>query len=339
MGEKPMTKAACRLAWIVLVVGTLCNVIHDSWAAAPPPLPEGNNGIAAHYPGDANIRSDPNVLFADDFESYSSASQLWNNWSNLYQQSNARIATETGNFYAGGKGLEFTLPQMSAEVANAIEKSISPTEDTVFVRVYTKFDAGFNVIGSGHNGITISSHYCCPGVPANGTNKFLVNVENSRDSSSEISPGRTHSYVYYPEQRDAYGDHWFPDGTVIPFTSIPGDFGPYFIARPNFIPQLGRWYSYELMVKANTPGQRDGRVAIWIDGNLMADFQNVRLRDTSSLKIDKITLDLHAKTNTARVNKKWYDNVVVARSYIGPTLTNTSTAQQLAPPTQLRIVP
>jgi len=48
---------------------------------------------------------------------------------------------------------------------------------------------------------------------------------------------------------------------------------------------LDRWYGYELMVQANTPGQRDGRVAIWIDGKLIADFLNVRLCDVNTLKI------------------------------------------------------
>ena len=37
------------------------------------PLPEGNSGIAARYPFDAGIASDPAVIFADDFESYSGA--------------------------------------------------------------------------------------------------------------------------------------------------------------------------------------------------------------------------------------------------------------------------
>jgi hypothetical protein len=300
-------------------------------AQAPAPLPSGNNGIAAKYVADANIGSDPQVIFADDFESYSSASQLWNNWSNLYQQQYVRIATEAGNVFSGKQSLEMKVPKQTSEIANAVEKSLSTGQDLVFVRVYTKFAANYNASGSEHNGVAITSNYCCPGVPANGTNKFYVDVENSRDLSS-ANPGFTNSYVYYPEQRDVYGDHWFPDGTVLPNSSTPGNFGPYFVSRPNFIPQLNRWYSYELMVKANTPGQRDGRVAIWIDGNLIADFLNVRLRDTTSLKIDKVELDLYIKSNpTTSDILKWYDNVVIAKSYIGPM-------SSLAPPTNLTAI-
>jgi len=300
-------------------------------AQTPSPLPTGNTGIASRHPGDVNIQSDPAVLFADNFESYGSVDQLWNGWNNIYQQQYLRIASEPANVFLGSLALEMKVPRQSSEVANAVVRNLSPTQDTVFLRVYTKFQTGYDVLGSVHNGIAISANYCCPGVPANGTNKFLVNIENSRDSTSTKSPGPTNAYVYYPEQRDSYGDHWFPDGTVIPFSNTPGNFGSNFISRPNFTPELNRWYSYELMVKANTPGQRDGRVAVWIDGNLIADWQNVRLRDVSSLKISQVELDHYIKSNSSSTDfLKWYDNVVIATSYIGPVSGST-----LVPPSNL----
>src|SRR5882762_1806267 len=39
--------------------------------------------IAARYPRDKNIASDPAVIFADDFESYTNASQLATRWSKV----------------------------------------------------------------------------------------------------------------------------------------------------------------------------------------------------------------------------------------------------------------
>ena len=72
------------------------------------------------------------------------------------------------------------------------------------------------------------------------------------------------------------------------------------------------------MVKANTPGQRDGRIACWVDGKLIADFPNLRLRDVEDLKIDCFGVGLYISPNTMRANKKWYDDVVAATSYIGP---------------------
>lgn len=301
-----------------LPLALLCILGSITFAQAPPPLPTGNSGIASKYVNDVNIKSDSRVIFADDFESYGSTTQLWNNWSNVYQQTYTRLATESGNVFAGKQSVEFRVPKQSTEIGNALEKVLSTKQDLVFVRAYTKFSAGYNASGSEHNGIIIQANYCCPGVPANGTNKFAVDVENSRDLPSS-NPGITNSYVYHPEQRDVYGDHFYPDGTVMPISSLPGNFGPYFVPRPNFVPQLGKWYCYELMVKANTPGQRDGRIAIWIDGNLIADFLNLRLRDVDTLKIDQVGLNFYIKSNPGTADLlKWYDNVVIATSYIGP---------------------
>ncbi len=315
--------AATGMLWVAL-----CGV------AAAQVLPEGANGIAARYPGDVGIGGDPAVIFADDFESYSSASGLTSRWNEVYQWSNVRIATEAGSAFRGSKALEFAVPRQTSEVSNTATKYVSPKRDTLFVRYYAKFDPGFNVLGSSHNGGWISASYCCPGVRADGYNKFLVSAEFWRDSTSTPNPGQLNVYVYHPEQRDAYGDHFFPTGRVIPFDRTPGNFGSSFVARPDFVPELGRWYSYELMVKANTPGARDGRVAVWVDGRLVADWPNLRLRDTSALQIDRFTLDLHVMSNPSGVARKWYDNVVAATSYIGPVASGSATTKP-SPPTDL----
>jgi hypothetical protein len=302
-------------------------------SAGAAPLPEGNTGIAARYPGDAGIASDPQVLFADDFESYTNASGLTSRWSNMFQSANLRISTESGRFFGGGKAIELTLPVQTQEVSNAIVKRLSPERDVLFLRYYAKLDTGFNIVGSSHNGRSISAHYCCPGVPADGYNKFLASYEAGRWDNVTPNPGYLNLYLYHPQQRDIWGDHFYPTGRVIPFDQTPYNFGPEFVARPDIAPQLGRWYAYELMVKANTPGQRDGRIAMWLDGKLIADFPNLRLRDTTALKIDQFTIDLHARSNPSNVARKWVDNVVAATSYIGPT----SSSQRLPAPSNLRV--
>jgi hypothetical protein len=308
------------------------------WAQEPPPLPSGNTGIAAAYPGDANIQSHPDVIFVDDFESYASASQLATRWTSYYHAPYTRIATEAGNVFRGSRSLEFTLPQTASEVSNAVVKRLSPTEDTIFVRVYTKFESGFDVVSPGHNGLRVQAQYPGPGRIPNGSDFFLLSLENNT-WYGEAEPGYTHMYVYHPAQRSQWGDHWYPNGKILPFDQTPGNFGPYFVPRANSIPERDRWYSYELMVKANTPGERDGRVAIWIDGNLIADFQNVRLRDVTTLKVDQVQLELHSPNSSSRPNKKWYDNVVVARSYIGPIAGSAPPPAQVPAPTNLRVQP
>jgi len=309
----------------IMSVIFLLNNLVTNYAQAPDPLPTGNNGIAKNYPNDAGIESDPQVVYADNFESYNSISGLTSNgrWNEAYHIQNIRLATEPENYYHGTKAIELKVPQTNNEVSNTLLKYIEPTQDIIFIRFYAKFDVGFNVSGSSHNGSTISSSYWegpggGPGIPADGYNKFLVSGEAWRDLNSAPNPGSLNAYVYHPEQRDIWGDHFFPTGRVLPFDYLPGDFGPYFISRPEVVPELGSWYAYEIMVKANTPGERDGRIAFWLDGELIADWLNIRLRDTTDLKVDCVSIDLHVKNNTLGVSKKYYDNVVIATSYIGP---------------------
>jgi hypothetical protein len=280
-------------------------------------------GIAARYPGDVGIEADPDVIFADGFETYGSAADLTQKWDNYFQASQTKIVTDAANVKAGAKALELTLPQQNTELSNAVQKILTTELDQLYLRFYSKFDASFDVTGSSHNGGGISAHYfqgnnATPGVPANGTNKFLIELEHWRGQASDPSPGSLNVYIYHPEQRDNYGDHFFPSGTVLPNTSVPGSFGAGFVPRPDLTPQLGRWYAYEVMLKANTPGQRDGRVTAWLDGEIVGDWPNLRLRDVDTLKIDRFNLSLHAGSNTSGVTRKWYDAVVAARSYIGP---------------------
>lgn len=286
-------------------------------------LPEGNNGIAANHPGDIGIADDPAVIFADDFESYTQPSQLGGRWNEVYHPQYVALTRTPVNVYRGKQALELIIPQQSGELSNGTDKYLNPGHDVLFLRYYARFHAPFDVIGSSHNGSSISANYfqnghATPGVPADGTNKFLANLENWRADSATASPGLVNIYLYHPEQRSEYGDHLFPSGEILPFSMMPFDFGKNFISRPEIIPSMDQWICYEYMVLANTPGKRDGRIAIWIDGKLAADFMNLRLRDIERLKIDRFGLSFHIKTNPKGEARKWYDNVVAASSYIGP---------------------
>jgi hypothetical protein len=225
--------------------------------------------------------------------------------------------------YRGSHALEFTLPTQNVEWSNAIAKLLTTKRDVLYLRYAAKYESNNVIVGSSHNGSSISASYyingqATPGVPADGTNKFLANFEAYRDNSGVAAPGQLNVYIYHPEQRSQWGDLWFPTGIILPYSSTPSNFGPTFVSRPDVIPELGRWYSYEIMVKANTPGLRDGRITLWVDGQLIADFPNVRLRDVDTLKIDRFDLCFHARENAGSATHKWYDNVVAATSYIGP---------------------
>ena len=316
----------------------LCFAMADVCLAQTfPPLPEGNTGIAARYPGDAGIAGDTAVIYADDFESYTSAAGLTANWNGgVYHD--VRIATESGHVFAGAKSVEFRLPQQTIEWSNTVARDLDKNHEltTLFLRTYTKFDTTFDVVGSSHNGIGMSAHYfindqATPGIPADGYNKFLMEFESWRGTAADTSPGSLNVYIYHLGQRSQWGDHFFPDGEVMPNTSLPYNFGSGFVSRPWITCKLGRWYCVELMVKDNTVGQSEGRVACWLDGKLIADFQNLELRKADSLKINRFNLSLHAGSNPKRETFKWYDNVVAAKSYIGPMFSPGPVKSQLNP--------
>ncbi|HMB73308.1 MAG TPA: hypothetical protein VKQ06_07035, partial [Gammaproteobacteria bacterium] len=240
--------ATAALAGAAAVLGAVA-------AAQDAALPEGETGIAAAYANDQGIGEHANVLFADDFESYSSANQLTGsgNYDVYYRESD--IAIDTGTFFAGTASLRIGLPASGGDVFNAVVKSIAPTRDTLHVRVYARYQPDYQGVSFAHNGIRISGNYGGPGQRPDGTDFFLVLIENSR-LGAEPEPGYTHAYVYHPEQDDVYGEHWFPDGS----TSNGGQtFGDSFVARPNVVPPRGQWISVEVMLQLNDPGVRNGR--------------------------------------------------------------------------------
>ncbi len=314
-----------RKTWLFLaLILSACAprpAVQGTSASAVEPLPEGDSGIAARYPGDAGIEGDPAVIFYDGFEDYEKPGDVHKKYEFVMHEENMRISEEAASVNHGKKAMEFTLPKQEEGNAAALYRVLKEERDVLFLRYYSKFEKGYDQHGSSHNSGVISAHYfpgrqASPGIPSDGRNKFWVSFETERGAAP--SPGPLNIYCYHPEQRTGYGDHIYPTGRITPSSSQRVPFGPGFIPRPDFIPELDRWYCYEFMVKANTPGRRDGRIACWVDGKLIADFPGFRLRDVESLKIDIFGIALFMRPNNIRANTKWFDDVVAATSYIGP---------------------
>ena len=322
-----------KYGFVLILILAASALILSAWALKPAPqvggpaapavlpLPEGNTGLAAKHPGDAGLERDPAVIHYDGFEDYQAPADVNKKYELVMHTENMRLTGEPANVNHGKKAMEFTLPKQEEGNAAALYRIIKEERDILFLRYYAKFEKGYDQHGSSHNSGVISAHYfpnrqASPGQPADGKNKFWVSYETERGDSP--SPGRLNVYVYHPEQRTGYGDHIYPTGRIRSGPDKPVPFGPGFVPRPDIIPELDRWYCYEFMVKANTPGRRDGRIACWLDGRLIADFPGFRLRDVDSLKIDLFGIALFMRPNNIRANTRWFDDVVAATSYIGP---------------------
>jgi len=81
-----------------------------------------------------------------------------------------------------------------------------------------------------------------------------------------------------------------------------------------------RWYCIEQHVKLNDPGAANGAFRAWVDGHLAFEDTKLRFRDTDALKIETAWFDVyHGGLVVAETDLHLYvDNVVIARSYIGP---------------------
>jgi hypothetical protein len=298
----------------------------------PSELPEGD-GIAAKYPGDQGIERDPAVVFADGFETTETGrlpdgyrKQDEKKWDN--SGGGCLITEQAENVHSGKKAMELTLVRLDLRkpAGAGMQKHFEEGFDTLFLRYYAKFGKDTELYhGGAHNGGDIEGRapgvpQACPGVRADGSNKFTVVLDTWRTREEIPSPGHLVTYVYHMDQGGRWGDQFFPSGRAFP----PGRelFGEQFVSRPDFIPERGRWYCYELMVQANAPGKRDGRIGVWVDGMLRADFPNLRFRNVLTLKANRIGLGMY--THNPRVQQNitmWFDDVVAATSYIGPQVT------------------
>jgi len=303
------------------------------------------DGIASRYPNDVGIGNDPLVLLFDGFENYVQASDVrienggvWDTGGGNY----TRISTE--QHFSGNKSYEMDFPIINVETQMGLQRFISPVEPVLFVRAYFRYDPNFYLApGSSHKGISMRGRYPgpCGGTPSDGTGWFLFLLQDNIEGffqSGEQEPGFGHVYAYWPHQRGDCGDHWYPTGHLGPSVLADWLLYPYlypdFVARPNFNVPRGQWFCYEFMVKTNDIGQNNGEIKVWKDGIVVADFPDLFIRSIPDLMIDAVRLVFHAH-HSEQVNKLWWDNIVIARSYIGPisTPTPTPTPRPTATPT------
>jgi hypothetical protein len=289
-----------------------------------PALPEGD-GLAAKCPGDAGIEDDPAVVFADGFEElqdvvldtspYPQPGRKWDTaWGIVH------VTREPENVHSGRQAIEIThrVPR-----SNGADKRLYPGYNTLFLRYYMKYAKQFP--GCHHTGMAIeggalpeASTGNTTGIRPDGRNHFtaLVDTMPTWTGASPEPPGYMDIYCYHMDQKRKWGDIFFPDGEVHPSENT-GIFGEDFVPRPKLMAERGRWYCYELMVQANTPGKRDGRIAFWVDGALAGDFPNLRLRSVETVKATVISVCSYSSSRHDHVTH-WYDDIVAATSYIGP---------------------
>ncbi len=86
-----------------------------------------------------------------------------------------------------------------------------------------------------------------------------------------------------------------------------------------FAEHAGEWVAIEMRVKLNTPGQNDGRITYWVNGNLALDRSGVNLRGAyTATTINEAMLEAYWSGGAPRDDlMRWFDNVVIATEPVG----------------------
>jgi hypothetical protein len=276
--------------------------------AAKSDLPRGG-GLAAGYVSDAGIKANAQVIFADDFES----GKLGEGWD------------ETGN--KGGQVLSFASPGTEAGLGKRclrVEAHLGKdngggltkwfeSAETVFIRFYTRFDGGCDYV---HHFVTLRANkglrggdrwsgFGGAGLKPAGSERFSTAIEPWGNWGRWTPPGRWNFYSYWHEMevsRD--GKYWGNSYGVPTAPVIPRD----------------RWVCVEFMLKQNTPNRPDGEQAFWIDGALQGHWKGFNWRKTEGLKANALTLESYITDRWTKnpTNVVYFDNVAIARRYVGP---------------------
>lgn len=260
-------------------------------------------GLAANYPGDMGIEKDKRVIFAENFESGDLS--RWDD-TDGNKPPKVRLVTEPEMVRSGCRAVQLEAQPGKGAEADLV-KLFMPGYDAVYARWYCRFASDFdqgNLMHFAHlAGLRDRWQLGRSGEKPDGTDFFCTGLEPWRNGGRNPAPGAMRLCSYFVDmKRSRSGPYW------------PNPF------RPNDPPVLierGRWYCMEVMIKANTPGRADGEQAFWIDGQLRGHYTAIRWRTTQNLKINCLWLLLYIHNNK-KVNRVWFDDVVVAKSYIGP---------------------
>jgi predicted amidohydrolase len=281
-----------------------------------PKQPGSGAGLASRYPKDAGIDKDPAVLFAENFES--GEMKKWD------QKRGGVIMTESKP-NSGAWCVEMRMERGKNEGGDAI-KWFLPGADRVYARFYVKFSPDYQY---DHHFVTLLANqrtnkwsaFGKAGLKPNGT-YYSTGMEPWFAWGKNPPPGEVNLYTYFldmePDRKmnKYWGNSFFPPG--------PGK--GQAAGAQRVVSPLDRWQCWEFMIQANSaPDKADGEQAMWVDGKPVGEFTGIRWRSDMDLKVNCLWLQ-HYGYDSGDPTKQywkerqsvWFDDVVVAREYIGP---------------------
>jgi hypothetical protein len=276
----------------------------------------GQNGLSAKYPRDVGIASDPDVLFTENFEGGDLSE-----WDEI----KGPVAVTGETAHSGNLSVRMPM-QRGRNTGGHTIKWFTPGADTVYVRFYVKFSADYQY---NHHFVWLMANQAAnkwsgfgkAGLKPNGT-YYSSGMEPAFGWGRNPPPGEVNLYSYFLDMTQDEHDGMYWGNSFYP----PGPERGNYAGANRVIPPLDQWQCWEFMIQANSaPDVADGRQAMWVDGQLVGEFTDIRWRNDMDLKVNTLWLE-HYGYDAGDPTKKywkdqqtvWFDDVVVARSYIGP---------------------
>jgi len=291
-------------------------------------------GIATRYPGDRGISKDPAVVFADDFEAWAQGGTRppeagWNVRKNETSRTGVVPLSRAGKGETGlsGHALEIACwitgggsqtGGLSLKLGNYnhANEGLGDGYDELFIRYYIMFDENYRAVRN--HGANLG------GRDVTRKDAAWVGMAGIRDVS-------TRGYFYSGVQpRGKAGSAELEMGFYSYHLDKKGPWGENYEVRKKIPARVGRWYCVERHLKLNSvdpnmadPANADGLEELWIDGQLTIRKEGVRFRRIQHLRITFFSLETYYhglpeqyhRSNPIRV---YFDNLVIARKYIGP---------------------
>ena len=297
-------------------------------------LPEGNRGIAARYPGDTGIEGDSRVIFVEKFHQRS-LEVVFKRWDSTKGRKIMSLSSDVPDGSADRQSLLMTHTGGEG-TGGHLYRRLLPGHEQVFARFYVKFDPDCAPIH--HFGTHLGGHNPPTPWPQGGAG---TRPRGDRRFTTGVEPfGKRWVWDFYTYWQ---GMHVHGDGRYWGTPFLSG------VDKPKV--ERGKWICVEMMVKANEPLlASNGEQAFWIDGKLWrgdgqvvshigkgfpkgrwtggwwrpdaehdSSFQGFRWRSVEELAVNYVWAYLYiTKAPPGHVSRVWFDNIVIAKQYIGP---------------------
>jgi hypothetical protein len=312
----------------------------------PTPFPK--EGIASRYPGDVGIDRDPSVVFIENFEA-DSIDALCQRWDTASDRPGLSFSSDVPPGSASKHSLIMERTKGSgAQLYRRLKnKSGGWGYDQVFARYYVKFDPDCGEIHHfgpclGGNNPATAWPMVKAGQPTEGAKSFWSGIEPFGQSwrwdfytywwDMRGSPprGQTwgNSFIRDPKLKVEKG-RWIYIEQMIKLNDPDDTNGEQALwIDGQLVSHLGKGFPKGLWTYDKfTPGkggegirwskEKGGpeRFKVPEDG---APFEGLRWRTTKELNVNYVWLYIYSEKPAGHRIKVWYDDVVVATSYIGP---------------------